>query len=160
MQKLASLGYVGLQKTGGAGTALTGTDPKDKIAVANKVIASTLAIERGKAGGAGLQPIASAEPGLYLAQYAAGVDLAQKSQYAEAAKYLHKAIELQPDSAWAHFWIGSCLLKTGDAKTAAVHLEIAAGRLVGFGPAHLALAEAYEKSGRREDAKKERANGK
>ena len=35
MQKLASLGYVGLQKSASASTAATGTDPKDKIAIAN-----------------------------------------------------------------------------------------------------------------------------
>ena len=162
MQKLASLGYVGLQKSAGTGAAATGTDPKDKIATANKVSEAALAVERGKAESAvmALQAIVSADPGLYLAQYALGVGLAQKGQPAEAAKYLHRAIELQPESRWAHFWIGSSLVKTGDFKTAAVHLEIAAGRLPEFGPAHLALAEAYEKLGRPEDAKKERAKGK
>ena len=73
--------------------------------------------------------------------------LAQKGQYAEAAKHLHKAIELQPDSGWAHYEIGATLLKTGDFKTAAVHLEIAAGRLPGFAPARAALAQAYGKLG-------------
>jgi len=162
MQKLASLGYVGLQKSASAGAAATGTDPKDKIATANKVTAAALAVERRKAGNAvtALQAIVSTDPGLYLAQYALGVALAQKGQFAEAAKYLHKAVELQPDSGWAHFWIGSSLLKTGDFKTAAVHLEIAAGRLAQFGPVHLTLAEAYEKLGRVEDAKKERAKTK
>jgi len=162
MQKLASLGYVGLQKSSGAGAALTGTDPKDKIATANKVTEAALAVERGKAGSAvtTLQTIISTDPNLYLAQYSIGVGLAQKGQHADAVKYLHKAVELQPDSAWAHFWIGSSLLKTGDFMTAAVHLEIAAGRLAESGPAHLALAEAYEKLGRAEDAKKEREKGK
>jgi Flp pilus assembly protein TadD len=162
MQKLASLGYVGLQKSASEGAAVTGADPKDKIATANKVTEAAQAVERGKAGSAvtTLQARVSTDPGLYLAQYALGVALAQKGQSADAVKYLHKAIELQPDSAWAHFWIGSSLLKTGDFKTAAVHLEIAAGRLPGFAPAHLALAEAYEKVGRAEDAKKERAKGK
>jgi choline-sulfatase len=162
MQKLASLGYVGLQKSAGAGAALTGTDPKDKIAIANKVLVSTLAVERGKAGSAVsvLQSIASTDAGLYLAQYSLGEDLAQKGQFADAVKYLHKAIELQPDSAWAHFWIGFSLVKTGDFKTAVVHLEIAAGRLAEFGLGHLALAEAYENLGRVQDAKKERAKAK
>ena len=162
MQKLASLGYVGLQKSAGAGVAATGTDPKDKIATANRVAEAALAVEQGKAGNAvtALQAMVSADPGLYLAQYALGVALGQKGQFADAAKVLHKAIELQPDSAWAHFWIGSSLLKTGDFKTAAVHLEIAAGRLAEFGPAHLALAEAYERLGRVEEAKKEQAKGK
>jgi Tfp pilus assembly protein PilF len=49
------------------------------------------------------------------------------------------------------------LLKSGDFKTAAVHLEIAAGRLPGNNEAHALLAQAYEKLGRAEDAKRERA---
>ncbi len=162
MQKLASLGYVGLQKSASAGAAATGTDPKDKVATANKVIEAALAVEQGKADrtvGA-LQSAVSAEPGSYLAQYALGAALAQKGQYADAVKYLHKAVELQPDSAWAHYWIGSSLLKTGDIKTAAVHLEIAAGRLSTFADSHLKLADAYEKLGRAADAKKEREKGK
>jgi arylsulfatase A-like enzyme len=165
MQKLASLGYIGLQKSSGAAAAVSGTDPKDKIATANKVIEAAsardqsrpdLAITRAIAT---LEPIVSADPNLYLAQYTLGVALARKAQCTEAAKHLHKAIELQPDSAWAHYEIGAALLKIGDFKTAIVHLEIATGRLPAFAPAHLSLAEAYEHSGRTEDAKRERSKG-
>jgi predicted Zn-dependent protease len=53
--------------------------------------------------------------------------------------------------------MGNCLLKTGDYKTAAVHLEIAANRLPEFKEAHGLLAEAYEHLGRAEDAKRERS---
>ena len=105
---------------------------------------------------AALTPVVSADPNLYLAQYALGAALARKGQYTEAAKHLHKAIELQPDSAWAHYEMGASLLKTGDFKTAIVHLEIATGRLPAFAPAHLSLAEAYEHTGRAEDAKQQR----
>lgn len=159
MQKLASLGYVGLQKTGGASSAATGMDAKDKIATAVKVVDAARAAEQGKPDRtiSVLTPLVSAEPGLYLAEYALGAALVEKGQAAEAVKHLHKAIEVQPDSAWAHYWMGAGLLKSGDYKTAAVHLEIAAGRLAGFAAAHLALADAYEKGGRVEDAKKERA---
>jgi hypothetical protein len=58
------------------------------------------------------------------------------------------------------------LLKLPEAQTAAkrvvakVRLEIAAGRLAGFVPADTVLADAYEKLGRAEDAKKERAKSK
>jgi choline-sulfatase len=162
MQKLASLGYVGLQKASGASAAVTGTDPKDKIGAADRVADAVLAFDQGKADRAVamLTPQVSSEPGFYLAEYTLGAALAQKGQHAEAVKHLHKAIELQPESAWAHYRMGASLLKTGDFKTAAVHLEIAAGRLPGFAPTHLALAEAYDHLGRPDDAKKERGRTK
>jgi arylsulfatase A-like enzyme/Tfp pilus assembly protein PilF len=165
MQKLASLGYVGLQKSLGAAAAVAGTDPKDKIATANKVIEAAQARDQSKPDVAlaraiaALERVVAADPSLYLAQYALGSALARKAQYTEAVKHLHKAIELQPDSAWAHYEIGSTLLKTGDFKTAVVHLEIATGRLPAFAPAHLSLAEAYEHMGRTEDAKRVRSKG-
>ena len=158
MQKLASLGYAGLQKSAPTAATVAGIDPKDKIAVANKVIASaTRDQSKPDLAIAALTPVVSADPGLYLAQYTLGVALAQKAQYAEAAKHLRKAVELQPDSAWANYEIGASLVKAGDFKTAIVHLEIATGRLPAFAPAHLSLAEAYEHSGRADDAKKERS---
>ncbi|HWZ81891.1 MAG TPA: sulfatase-like hydrolase/transferase [Terriglobales bacterium] len=159
MQKLASLGYVGLQKSSGSASAATGIDPKDKTAIANKVADAALALEQGKADRAiaTLTPLVASENSLYLAEYTLGSALAFKGQHAEAVKHLHRAIELQPDSAWAHYRMGASLLKTGDFKTATVHLEIAAGRLPEFAPAHQALVEAYEHLGRVEDAKKERA---
>jgi arylsulfatase A-like enzyme len=162
MQKLASLGYVGLQKSAGASTVATGTDPKDKISAANKVIEAASIFEQGNADHtlAMLTTVTSTEPGLYLAEYTLGAALAQKGQHAEAVKHLYKAIELQPDSGWAHYQMGASLLKTGDLKTAAVHLEIAGERLPGFGDVHAKLAEAYEHLGRAEDAKKERARAK
>src|SRR5208282_5380847 len=160
MQKLASLGYIGLQKSSGSVAAVAGTDPKDKIATAKKVIeAGTRDQSKPEHDIAALPPVASADPDLYLEQYALGVALARKAQYAEVVKHLHKAIELQPDSAWAHYEIGASLLKTGDFKTAIVHLEIATGRLPAFAPAHISLAEAYEHTGRTDDAKRERSKG-
>jgi tetratricopeptide (TPR) repeat protein len=161
MQKLASLGYIGIQKSAGTAAAVAGTDPKDKIATGNKVLEAASGRDQSKPERtiAALNPIVAADANLYLAQYALGEALARKGQYAESAKHLHKAIELQPDSAWAHYEIGACLVKTGDFKTAIVHLEIATGRLPTFAPAHAALAEAYEHAGRADDAKREKAKG-
>lgn len=162
MQKLASLGYIGMQKSASSAATVAGTDPKDKIATANKVIEAASPRDQSKPDRvlAVLTPVVASDPSLYLAQYTLGADLAGKGQYAEAAKHLHAAIELQPDSAWAHYEIGATLLKSGEYKTAVVHLEIATGRLPAFVPAHQALAEAYEHTGRPEDAKRERARGK
>ena len=160
MQKLASLGYVGLQKSGtGVNAASEGTDPKDATVAVNKTLAAVLELDDGKPEKAipALRQVLAAQPNLYLAQYGMGTAFAQQQQYAEAIGYLHKAIELQPDSAMAHYAMGVSLMKTGDFKTAAVHLEIASGRMPGFSGLHSMLAEVYEHQGRRPDAARERA---
>ena len=160
MQKLASLGYVGLQASSSAATSVAGIDPKDKIATANKVIEqapSIIASSKTERAVPALVAVTASDPHLYLAEYTLGVGLAEKGQYAEAAKHLRNAIALQPDSGWANYETGAVLLKTGDYKTAAVHLEIAVSRLPAFAAAHLALAQAYDHLSRADDAKRERS---
>ena len=160
MQKLASLGYVGIQKvTATANGVVSGTDPKEVIAVVNKISAALALLENNKPekAQATLEGSIGATSSMYLAQYVMGVALAQQQKYSQAIQYLHRPIELQPDSALAHYQMGSALLKTNDYKTAAVHLEIAAERLPSFASAHALLAQAYDHLGRSEDAKSEKA---
>jgi arylsulfatase A-like enzyme len=160
MQKLASLGYVGIQKvTATANGVVSGTDPKEVIAVVNKISAALALLEDNKPekAQATLEGSIGATSSMYLAQYVMGVALAQQQKYSQAIQYLHRTIELQPDSALAHYQMGSALLKTNDYKTAAVHLEIAAERLPSFASAHALLAQAYDHLGRSEDAKSEKA---
>ena len=159
MQKLASLGYVGWQRSGGANPAVTGTDPKDTIASANEVLQAMLLVSEAKPQKAipTLQDVSAKQANSYLAQFGLGTALAETRRYSQAIKHLHKAIELQPNSAWAHYEMGASLLKTGDYKTATVHLELACARLPKFNQAHLLLAEAYEHLGRTIEAQSERA---
>jgi len=159
MQKLASLGYVGLQKTSSASAAVEGTDPKDQIAIANQTLSAISALEQDKLDKAiaGFQQVLSTHADIYLAQYGLGRALAQKKSYADAIQHLHKAIELQPDSTWANYEIGKALVNTGDFKTAAVHFEIASNRLPESAEIHSLLAQVYEKLGRKDDANQERA---
>ncbi len=159
MQKLASLGYVGLQKSPvPTSAAATGVDPKDEIAAANKILSALALLNDGKPDRAMaiLQPV-RADTRMYLAQFVMGAALARQRQYSQAIEYLHRAIELQPDSTWAHYEMGSSLMKTGDYKTAVVHLEIASSRLPEFAEAHFLLAQAYDHLGRPEDAQRERS---
>jgi choline-sulfatase len=159
MQKLASLGYVGLQKGGaGVNAATGGTDPKELIAAINKTLAAVLESDDGKAEKASplLRQVLAVQPAFYLAQYGMGFAMVQQVQYAEAIGYLHKAIELQADSAFAHYMMGLSLMKTGDFKASAVHLEIASGRLPAFSAAHSLLADVYEHLGRSQDSARER----
>jgi predicted Zn-dependent protease len=159
MQKLASLGYVGLQKSTAPVGAAAGIDPKDEMATANRILSALALRNEGKPeqAVAFLQPVLALSSKTYLAQFVMGAALAQQQQYPQAVEYLRRAIELQPDSTWAHYEMGSALLKSGDSRTAAVHLEIASSRLTEFAEAHSRLAEAYEHLGRAEEAKRERS---
>lgn len=158
LQKLASLGYVGLQKPVSSNEgAVTGTDPKDEIALANKVEEAMQEIEDGKPqrANAALQAVLKSHPGMFLAQFAAGTATMQERQYAAAVPFLRKAIELEPLAAWAYYEMGEALAHTGDWKGAATHLEIATARLPEMAEAHATLAEAYQHLGRVAEAKKE-----
>jgi choline-sulfatase len=160
MQKLASLGYVGLQKSAApASAAAMGVDPKDGMATANRVLSALTLLNQGQPvkATAILQPVLSGAGKIYLAQFVMGSALAHQQQYPQAIEYLRRSIELQPDSTWAHYEMGSSLLKTGDYKTAVVHLEIVSSRLPDFRDIHSQLAQAYEDLGRTEDAKRERS---
>ena len=159
LQKLASLGYVGLQKSAGHNAAAKGSDPKDGVAIANKTISALALIADGKPDKAItiLRPMMSAATKMYLVQFAMGVALAGQQQYSKAVEYLHNAIELQPDSTGAHLVMGACLMKNGDYKSAAVHLEVAVSRLAESAEAHALLAETYDHLGRADEAGKERA---
>jgi arylsulfatase A-like enzyme len=160
MEKLASLGYVGLQKPGSAAdTSVKGTDPKGVIATANKTVAAMKSLDEGRRAKAIVlfREVLTSEPNIYLAQYGLGMALAQQQQYADAIQHLHKAIELRPESAWAQYEMGLCLAKAGDFKASAVHLEIASNRLPSFPPLHSLLVEVYERLGRKDDAQRERA---
>jgi choline-sulfatase len=159
MQKLASLGYVGLQKGPASTNAVGGTDPKDVIGVANLTLNAMSDLQQGKLDKAiaTFQQVVAKQPDTYLGQYGLGRALAQKQRYGDSIEHLHKAVSLQPDSSWANFEIGRALSKAGDFKTAVVHLEIAANRMPDFSDVHALLAEAYEHVGRKTDADHERA---
>jgi choline-sulfatase len=97
MQKLASLGYVGLQKSAApASVASGGVDPKDAIAIANTALSAQRSLDDGKPEKAIalLQPVMTAASKMYLAQYVMGIALAQQGQYPQAIERLHSAIEL------------------------------------------------------------------
>jgi arylsulfatase A-like enzyme len=154
MQKLASLGYVGLQKSGAGVSASTqGTDPKDVIDAANKTLAALVDIDEGKPDKAVplLREVLSTQPNTYQAQYGLGTALLQEQHYAEAIAPLHKAIELQPDSPWAHYAMGLSLMKTGDFKSSAVHFEIASRILPEFAASRSALADVNKHLGRSQE---------
>ncbi len=160
MQKLASLGYIGLRPSGAAlPQGVEGIDPKDALGLANQTLAGLLALDDGKPEQAIplFHAVLSVRDNIYLAQYGMAVALSEEQRYAEAIGYLRSAIKLQPDSPWAHYEMGISLLKTGDFKTSSIHLEIAARLLPEFSSLHSALADVYQHLGRSQESAAERA---
>ena len=159
LQKLSSLGYVGLQRAQTtAVSSPTGTDPKDKIAVINRVEDAMAMLHAGKAAEALpiLEKVTASNPEAYLAFYGAALAHLQQKQYPAVIEALHQAIALQPDSALAQCAMGIAASRTGDWKTAATHLEIAAARLPESPLPHELLATAYSHLGRHDDAAREK----
>lgn len=79
-----------------------------------------------------------------------------KSAATEALPYARKAAEQLPTVPSAQLVLGKSLLETGDLKDGTEHLEKALQLEPGNLETHLALAKAYSKSGRKEDARRER----
>ncbi len=160
MQRLASLGYVGLQTSpSGMTTAVEGTDPKDIIVAINKTFCAMAFLEHGKLGAAVLefQEVMATQANSFLPQWGIGRALAGKRRYPEAIEHLHKAIQLRPNFPWSHYEIGVSLIKTGNFKVAAIHLEIASRLMPKSAELHATLAQAYEHIGRTAEANRERA---
>ena len=151
MQKLASLGYVGMQSSSGAATTVSGTDPKDKIATANKIVETAPSL---------LVPSKAdrACHGAYSRHGGRRQSLSRRVHAGSRARRegpICRCGQASSQGGWApaRLRLGTLRnrrdsLKTGDFKTAVVHLEIAASRLPAFAPAHSALAQAYEHLGR------------
>ena len=160
LQKLSSLGYVGLQRPmAHESSAPAGSDPKDEIAVANRVQRAMAALQAGKPAQAlpELGRVLAEHPNVYLAFYGAGLAQIAQKQYARAIEPLHRAIALRPDSALAHIAMGFAASHTADWNTAATHLEIAVARLPESALAHQLLGEAYAHLGRNADAAHEKS---
>lgn len=82
--------------------------------------------------------------------------LLMKNGPEDALPYAHKAVEQKPDVPSAQLVLGRSLLETGDLQGGTEHLEKALQLQPDNLETHLALAKVYSKSGRKEDARRER----
>ena len=79
-----------------------------------------------------------------------------KNDGAEALPHARKAMSEDPSLSGAQLVLGRALVETGDTKNGIEYLEKTAQLQPGNLEVHLALAKAYSKSGRKEDARRER----
>jgi tetratricopeptide (TPR) repeat protein len=83
-------------------------------------------------------------------------DSLMRGKFAEALPYAQKAATEEPQAIVPQLVLGRSLLETGDVRGGMEHLEKALQLDPENLETHLALAKAYAKSGRKEDARRER----
>jgi tetratricopeptide (TPR) repeat protein len=151
--RLAALGYV----SGTNEPAVTGIDPKDRIALANALQAAELAVDDGLFQKAIplLEKVVASEPNVKLAQLQLGVSRAKQKQYSRALGPLAKAVELDPADMFAHYELALAQYETGDLRSAAAHFEIVATRLPKWADARYSLGSVWARIDRVPDAVRE-----
>ena len=154
-QKLAALGYVASSNSASRpGAKDLGADPKDKIAIANRIHRTYLLIDAKRYAEAVplLQELIAKEPDTPLAYAQLGECLVALKQYPQAVPVLRKAVELRPDMTLPHFQLAESLLDTNDLSGAIPELEIVVARVPHWEEAHQMLQMAYAQTGQMEKA--------
>ena len=128
MEKLAALGYVGAGvEPGGADPARARVDPKDMIAVFNRLRRANSAVRDRRFADALpiLRQVLKDDPQNAFARLVLGSAYMGMERYGEAAEWFRKYLELVPTSAYAHHWIAICHLRRGDRDAALREAEAA-----------------------------------
>ena len=157
-QKLRALGYVASGgRTAPKDNQVGGTDPKDKISLANEMTEANLALEDGRTQEAvlRLRGIVARDAGFAPAYSVLGTALTQAGDSRGAIPVLRKAIELRPESVSSHYQLGMALFNTGDFSAAAEQFEAAVAGSPGSADMHYSLASVYVRINRISDAGKE-----
>ena len=148
--RLSALATCGIRQAPKA----TGTDPKDRIAVANELHEAILAVEDGAFARAIplLERVVAGEPDIPIAQLNLGVARARQRQYARAIPPLKRAAALQPENMRGHYELGIALYSSGDLKSAAGELAVVATALPQWADARYSLGSVYARIDRVTDA--------
>jgi choline-sulfatase len=144
-EKLRALGYVGGDAGQGHEGKIGGTDPKDRIEVANLMHDGILEVEQGEYQSAilKLERVLQTEPDSAIAYVQLGTAWTRLKDYEKALPILQKAVELKADSGLAQYELGLALYETGSWKEAAPQFEQAVARSPRWADAHFSLAAVY-----------------
>ena len=128
-EKLRALGYLGAGSEPPPADGLAGKDPKDLIAVFNRLRRADEAVRarRFPEALALLQAVKAEDPRNAFARQLLGSALLGSRQYARALEEFRAYAAIVPGSAQAHQWMAVCHANLGDAATA---LREAAAALV------------------------------
>jgi len=135
----------------------SGTDPKDKIEVANLLHQALFEAEDGKYQDVvpKLEKVIKDEPGTNLAYLELGKAYLHLKQYDKAVPLLREAVAKLPEDAFAHYELGRALVETKQWTDAAPEFEAAVARSPKSAELCFYLAVVYERSNRIPEAMKE-----
>ncbi len=121
MEKLAALGYVGAgAEAAPPAEGQAAADPKDVIAVFNRLRRANTAVRERRFGDALpiLRAVLADDPRNAFARVVMGSANMGMDRYPEAIAWFQRYLELVPTSAYAHHWLSVCYLRMGDRDNA------------------------------------------
>jgi arylsulfatase A-like enzyme/Tfp pilus assembly protein PilF len=144
-EKLRALGYVGGDSGQGHEGKIGGTNPKDRIEIANLMHDGILEVEQGEyeKAIAKLQRVVGSQPDSAIAYVQLGTAWTRLKDYEKALPILEKAVALKADSTLAQYDLGLALFETGSWKEAAPQFEQVVARSPRWADAHFSLAAVY-----------------
>ncbi len=144
-EKLHALGYVGGDSGLGHEGKIGGTDPKDRIEIANLMHDGIIAVEQGQYEAAipMLEKVIQSEPTSAIAHVQLGTAWTRLRDYQKALPVLQRAVELKADSSMAQYELGLALFETGSWGEAAAQFEKVVARMPRWADAQFSLASVY-----------------
>jgi len=154
-ENLHALGYMGsdaqaLNDTSGA----AGSDPKQKIAIANLLYGAMVDSENGRYKEAVpiLEEVVKQEPNALTAYLLLGRDYVSLKEFQKAIAPLQRVVETTPDNSLARYELGCALVKTGRWNEAAPQFEAAVAQMSSSAMMHFYLAMVYQQTSRNDEA--------
>ena len=145
-ENLRALGYLASDsgQTDSTGE-VTGTDPKDKIQIANLMHQALVDIEEENYDDAipRFQKVVEQEPGVSSAYLELGRALFHVKRYSEALPYLRTAVEKTPSSGMAHYELGLTLVKLGQWEDSLPEFKTAVNLTPNSAQLHFYVAAVY-----------------
>jgi arylsulfatase A-like enzyme/Flp pilus assembly protein TadD len=145
VENLSSLGYIASSSTLRSEVSILGTDPKNKIEIANILEEGMAAAEDGRYQEAIplLRRVLQDSPSVSIAQLQLGITLRRMQRNQEAIPVLRKALELLPDSTSAQYELGLALYNTGAWSESALYFASVAKQRPTWPDPQYSLASVY-----------------
>jgi choline-sulfatase len=148
-ESLHALGY--LSSSSGATSETNdegGADPKQKIAIANRLYEALVDMEEEQFPQAIpiFEQVLKEEPNTFIAWLQLGRAYMALKEYQKAIMPLQNLVEKKPEDAFARYELGCALVKTGHWDEARPHFEAAVSQMTSSSMMHFYLALVYQRT--------------